>query len=230
MNSTYNNLPLYTLDIDTDVPDEGGVDFVALVDRPAIKKGFLAFTDHEHKHIGLKLLSELSISFSENKTQIMPLTFRDDRRIVSGPLMLADTPIYRIDEEGEYYVSFPANVIERIAVKFYQQGKQANVNEMHDPSKKVEGVTMFESFLVDASRGIAPMQGYKDAPEGSWFGSFKVDNNEIWQSIKAGEYMGFSVEGMFSRYIPKNHPDSMAAFTEKEREQLAILTMALDFF
>ena len=195
------------MDIDGNI-QEGGVDFVALVERPAIQKGFLAFNDHTQKAMAFSITSE-------------------DRHIVSGPLMLADTPIYRIDEEGEYYVSFPANVIERIAVKFYQQGKQANVNEMHDATKKVEGVTMFESFLVDSSRGIAPMQGYKDAPEGSWFGSFKVENEAIWQSIKAGEYMGFSVEGMFSRYLPNKAPKDHG-FTADELKEIDAVSKALD--
>jgi hypothetical protein len=34
-------------------------------------------------------------------------------------------------------------------------------------------------------------------PEGSWFGSFKVDNDEVWATIKDGTFKGFSVEGMF---------------------------------
>lgn len=202
----FNNLPLYVMDIDLEDLEPTGVDFVALVDLPAIQKSFLAFNAHLPKRMSFEVTSE-------------------DRHIVSGPLMLADTPIYRRDEgDAEYYVSFPAATIERISKKFFKMGNQANVNEMHDPSKKVEGVVMFESWLSDKSRGIAPMRGYEDAPEGSWFGSFSVDNPEVWAQIKAGTFTGFSVEGIFSRIIPQDAPD----FTPEEMAQIAVLQTALN--
>ena len=47
-----------------------------------------------------------------------------------------------------------------------------------------------------------PMKGFEDVPDGSWFGSFKVDNEEVWQMIKDGKVKGFSVEGLFN-YKPK---------------------------
>jgi hypothetical protein len=69
---------------------------------------------------------------------------------------------------------------------------------MHDSGQSVEGVTMFESFISDKVRGIYPMKGFEDVPDGSWFGSFKVDNPEVWKEIKAGNVRGFSVEGQFN--------------------------------
>jgi hypothetical protein len=69
---------------------------------------------------------------------------------------------------------------------------------MHSPDAQVEGVTMFESFITDASRGIQPMKGFEDAPDGSWFGSFKVDNPQVWNDVKDGKFKGFSVEGLFT--------------------------------
>lgn len=181
-----------------------GVNFVALVDKPAIQRGFLAFSEHPQKSMTFTITSE-------------------DRHIVSGPLMLADTPIYRSDEEGEYYVSFPPSTIERIVKKFFAQGNQMNVNEMHDAGRKVSGVVMFESFITDKSRGIEPMKGYEDAPEGSWFGSFQVDDDRVWASIKNGTFTGFSVEGLFSR-------DKPADFTDLEKERMRILLTALETF
>lgn len=210
----HNNLPLYTMDVDGNLTNDKGVEFVALVDKPAIRRGFLAFRDALARPLAFSVTNE-------------------DRRIVSGPLMLADTPIYRSDEEGEYYVSFPAAVIERIVRKFFCQGNQANVNLMHDRGRQVEGVTMFESFLTDTVRGIAPMRGYEDAPEGSWFGSFVVENEEVWQQIKEGTFTGFSVEGIFSRLIPADAPvlqeaagwwnDPALDFTDEERAVLTSL-------
>jgi hypothetical protein len=42
------------------------------------------------------------------------------------------------------------------------------------------------------------MKGFEDVPDGSWFGSFKVDNDEVWKLVKEGKVRGFSVEGQFN--------------------------------
>jgi len=74
----------------------------------------------------------------------------EDKRIISGPLMLADELIYRNNDKfGEHYVKFSAETIKAIAIKFAKRKYQANVNLMHDPDQKVKGVTMFESWIVD---------------------------------------------------------------------------------
>ena len=179
-------LPIYQLEISEDLNDDVEVDFVALVDRPAIERDFLKFNEDKAKFV---IQSE-------------------DRRIVSGALMLADTPIYRNDQNGEYYVTFTKDTIEKIAQKFFKKGYQSNVNLMHDEALAVEGVTMYESFIVDSSRGVMAMKGFEDAPEGSWFGSFKVENESVWNKIKSGEFKGFSVEGIFN-YKKEKQPMSV---------------------
>jgi len=179
-------LPIYQLEISEDLNDDVEVDFVALVDRPAIERDFLKFQEDKAKFV---IQSE-------------------DRRIVSGALMLADTPIYRNDQNGEYYVTFTKDTIEKIAQKFFKKGYQSNVNLMHDEALAVEGVTMYESFIVDSSRGVMAMKGFEDAPEGSWFGSFKVENESVWNKIKSGEFKGFSVEGIFN-YKKRKQPMSV---------------------
>lgn len=169
-------LPIFKLEIVDDVNADTEVDFVALVDRPAIEKSFLAFADQQQ-------------NFAVQD---------EEERIISGPLMLADTPIYRNDSNGEYYVVFDKDTIKQIAQKFFKKGYQKNVNLMHDDGRVVSGLTMFESWITDEKRGIKPMNGFSDVPEGSWFGSFKVDNDEVWQMIKDGKVKGFSVEGVFN--------------------------------
>ena len=127
----------------------------------------------------------------------------EEKRIISGALMLADELIYRNNEKmGEHYVKFSADTIKMIAIKFAKKKYQNNVNLMHDPKQKVKGVTMFESWLVDKERGIMPMKGFEGVADGSWFGSFYVENEKVWQSIKKGDYKGFSVEGLFDYVEP----------------------------
>jgi hypothetical protein len=127
----------------------------------------------------------------------------EDEHIISGPLMLADQLIYRDNEKfGEHYVKFSPETIKEIAIKFAKRKYQNNVNLMHDPSQVVEGVTMFESFIVDKKRGVLPMAGFEDVADGSWFGSFYVENPEVWNQVKSGELRGFSVEGLFDYEAP----------------------------
>jgi hypothetical protein len=56
---------------------------------------------------------------------------------------------------------------------------------------------MFEIWITDESRGIKPMKGFEDAPDGSAFASYSIDNDEVWGDVKSGKFKGFSVEGMF---------------------------------
>jgi hypothetical protein len=144
----------------------------------------------------------------------------EEQHIISGPLMLADTPIYRSNSKfGEHYVTFSPETIKDIAIKFSKKGYQKNVNLMHDSNMQVEGLVMFESFIVDKARGILPMAGYEDAKDGSWFGSFYVENPQVWELIKQGKVKGFSVEGYFD-YAAPNKEESYA---EKKLRELSAL-------
>jgi len=144
----------------------------------------------------------------------------EEQHIISGPLMLADTPIYRSNSKfGEHYVRFSPETIKDIAIKFSKKGYQKNVNLMHDANMQVDGLVMFESFIVDKARGILPMAGYEDAKDGSWFGSFYVENEQVWKLIKEGKVKGFSVEGYFD-YAAPNKEESYA---EKKLKELSAL-------
>ncbi len=169
-------LPVYELMIDEKTSE---VDFVALVDLPAIKKDFLAFSE--------KL-----------KFDIQP-----EKRIISGPLMVPDTLIIRSSPDlGDHYVKFTAATIKQIAINYAKKGYQKNVNLMHDEGLKMDGIVMFESFIVDCARGICPMKGFEDMPDGTWFGSMHVGNDDAWENVKSGKLRGFSVEGTFDYVKP----------------------------
>ena len=180
-------LPVYQLQINAE-DEESGVNFVALVDNPAIECNWLAFNKYE-----------------ENTVQ--RFSADEEKRIISGPLMVADMPIYRKDKYGEYYVKFDSQAINQIVLKFFKNQNTGAVNKMHDPSQLVDGVYMFESFVINSQRMPAP-KGFEDLPDGSWFGSYKVDNEAVWNEIKAGTFKGFSVEGMF---IPERTGDVVEA-------------------
>lgn len=129
----------------------------------------------------------------------------EEQKIVSGPAMVADSLIYRRDQQGEYNVFFSADTIKQIALKFFKKDYQKNLNLSHDPNLPLDGVTIFESFVSDKSRGIQPMKGFEDLPDGSWFISAKIENDQLWAKIKSGEVRGFSVEGIFAYITKQKH-------------------------
>lgn len=234
------DLPVYLLDIDENGDTE--VNYVALVDRPAIKLGWQKFQDFviepnegetQDEFIGRCISFEVgngieqdqaaAICYSKwQKKSEMKFEADDEKRIVTGPLMIADMPIYRKEEGEEFYAVFTADSIEKIAQKFFTKGYQSNVNLMHDGQMIVEGATMFESWIVDRSLNKLPMKGYEEVADGSWFGSFKVNNDEVWNMIKENVFKGFSVEGLFTYRKQQKTEEQVLSEIQKLLSQISI--------
>lgn len=168
-------LPLFELVINDE--DESGVTAVALVDNPAIEVNWMAFS------------KQSNIKFQ---------TFNSEKRIIAGFLMLANSKIYRSDERGEYEVVFRPNTIEQIVNKYHKNQYTNRVNPMHESMMILPDIYMVSDFIIDSTKGINTPMGFDKQPDGSWFGMFKVNNDEIWNDyIKTGVFKGFSVEGFF---------------------------------
>ena len=122
----------------------------------------------------------------------------EEKRIITGAAMLANKPIYRFDDaRGEYYVVFDADTIWTIAKKMARKAMYNAVNTDHATPVN-EGVYMIEMYFIDRARGVNPPVGFEDAEDGSMFVTYLVDNEEVWEKVKAGEWKGFSVEGLFN--------------------------------
>ena len=176
---SFKKLPVYKLKIKEEDGQPSQVEYIALVDAPAIEMDSIAFNKQ--------------FKFAADT----------ERKILTGAFMVADMPIYRVDKGKEFYVVFDKEEIMKIVQKFMRNGFTSNFNIMHDPNQKTEGVYIIESFIVDSTRGISPPKAFEGVSEGSWFGSVKVDNQQIWDEyVKTGTLKGFSVEGIFnSSYI-----------------------------
>ena len=169
---TINGLPVYIAQIDN---SEEGILDISLVDYPAVKRDFVLF-------------SQDKMNFSIQS---------EEKRIISGVVMLADTPIYRKSPTaGEYYIVFTRDIIEMMVEKMSFEGKLNNITLNHN-GQLVEGVTLVELFIKDSSKGLNPNY-LSDVTEGSLIASYKVENEDIWNQIKAGEFRGFSLSGIFS--------------------------------
>lgn len=177
---TFNGLPLYEAYFRD---DEMLIEAIALVQRPANKREFIALAETEPARYAIQ---------------------DEERHIVTGLIMGVDQIIYRRDTaRGEYYVHFGREAIWNMMLGFMHNMAGANVKPTHN-GENAEGVFMIESYLKDTARGIAPV-GYEDMPDGSWFGTWRVENEEIWQSIKDGTFRGFSIHGEY--YVRESKPD-----------------------
>lgn len=158
-----------------------GVSKISLVENPAIEINFLAFSSADKK-VKYKL--------------------SEDKQIITTPILVANKAIYRNQLPlGEHYVVFPPTTIEQIVQKYFKDGNGMDFNIDH--SEDIKGMYIFESYIVNRERGINPPNEFSDLPDGSWMGSFKIDNPAIWQSIKDGRFKGVSVE-CFMAYTTSN--------------------------
>lgn len=161
----FNGLPIYVVDIN----DASVFNNVSIVDVPAIERNFI------------QLSKEIDFKFSVN----------EEKRTISGPVLIPDFPIYRRFGEEEFYIKFTAETIKEYAIKFFKDGREGEGNVQHQWG--VNGITFFESYLLNKERGIVPNE-FKDLPDGTWILSAKVENDNVWGMIKDGTLKGFSVD------------------------------------
>lgn len=179
----YNDLPLYEAKINMN-NDETGMFCISLVDEPATESNFIAFSKHK----------EL-ITYSVQD---------EEQRKVFGLVMAADMPIYRIDENGrEYYIIYSKETLAKMTEKYFAQGCQNNVDTMHN-FMMVEGVNLTQMLIKNSEKGVVP-KGFEEYADGSIFAEFKINNDNIWQSIKSGEYKGFSLAGYFEVEVKEDN-------------------------
>lgn len=169
---TINGIPVYLASFLN--PEEGIFD-VSLVEDPAVQRDFVLF-------------KEDTMNFSIQN---------EEERIISGVVMLADTPIYRKSPTlGEYYIVFSKESLKYLAEKLFEEGRQNNISLDHN-DELIKGVTMLELFVKDSSKGIDPNY-LSDITDGSLIASYKVNNEEVWKEIKEGTFKGFSISGLFT--------------------------------
>ena len=167
----YKGLPVYNISIDFDTDE--GLQLVSLVDDPAVVESFLTFNSEEP----VKLV----------------FTSDEEQHIISGVSLLADTPIYRCDETGGYYVVFTKETIKQLVEKYNKENK-TNLTSLQHNGQIISDCVMVESYFIDKERGICPKE-FSHCPDGSWITSYKVTNDELWNEIKtSGQLNGFSVE------------------------------------
>lgn len=154
-------------------PSTSDIYAVSLVEEEAVESGFIALSKQK-KPMDFKIHNE-------------------EKRMLYGVALRANFPIYRCYGEDEFYLTFDANAIERLVNKFMSNYGQKSFTIDH--MEPAEGIVITESWLVkDTENDKSNALGLENVSEGSWIIGCKINNDEIWQSIKEGRWHGFSIE------------------------------------
>ena len=154
--------------------DMMGIDAISIVENPAIEENFLALKSDEVK------LAEV------NK----------EKKILMGALLVPNKPIYRSGAEGDYYIYFSKETVEKASQLYLRNGNQNNSTLEHQ--HELNGLTLVESWIVEDAKFDKSRKYGLNVPVGTWMGSVKVNNDDVWNEyVKNGKVKGFSIEGYF---------------------------------
>lgn len=188
------DLPIYTANIQSETD---GLIAISLVDYPAVESDFVAFEKQQ------------------------PLTFSiedEEEHKITGVIMRCDYPIYRNSlTMGEYYIVYKKETIETMCQKMLKDGTFKNIDLQHD-GQYIEGVELLEVYIKNSEKGIDP-KGFEHISDYSMFGTFKVENEQIWKQIKDGEFAGFSLEGYFDVQKSIENDDNFDVQKEDEPDE-----------
>lgn len=147
---------------------------ISLVECPAIESNFIYLSEEKPIQVCLE---------------------QDEKHMVFGAVLIPDKPIYRYNQEEEYYIRFPKETIEVLAHDYLQNDNIYSFTQQH--KENADGVSIIESWVKTSNNDKSVDLGI-DAPIGTWFVGAKIDNEEIWQGIKDGSMRGFSVESFLN--------------------------------
>ena len=139
--------------------------------------------------------------------------------------MTPDVPIYRTNPNGDYYCIFSKDTIQKIQQIFFKKGLIQSLNVDHNAKQPCLDSYIFQSYITDATMGVAAPNQLGELPDGTWIIGVKIDNPDLWQKVKSGQVKGFSVEGIFSM-LPTNITVEDLALGDDDLE----LTKALNDF
>jgi hypothetical protein len=196
-----NKEDIYELVIEDENID--GIFAISLVQDPAIEADFVYF----------------------DKEKVLFSSVDDEQRLVMGAILIPNKKILRIDGEGKpYHVFFKPETIKKLS-EMYLKNKYTDKATL-EHNEKINGVTLVESWIKESASKDKSALYNLNAPVGSWVGTFKIDNDDIWNNyVKTGDVKGFSIEGLFGHSLVSanesfNFQKDIDLFSEVEAEIL----------
>tara|TARA_R110002012_G_scaffold54954_3_gene140483 strand:- start:2525 stop:3124 length:600 start_codon:yes stop_codon:yes gene_type:complete len=185
--------------------EEAGIEAISIVENPAIEEDFIALKSNEIK------LAEVS----------------KDKKLLMGPLLVPNKPIYRKNEDDEYYIYFSKDTIQKASQLYLKNGNQNNSTLEHQHS--LSGLTLVESWIVESETQDKSRLYNMNVPKGTWMGTVKVNNNEIWNEyVKTNKVKGFSIEGYFADKMERPKESIKDSYETKASELLSSIKEILN--
>lgn len=167
------NLPIYLLELDE---ENEGITYISITDTPAnMYKGF---------------------AFSEEK----PMYFEDKTKLrITSPMLVTNLPIYRKDEDGEYFVLFDEKQGEVVYSKFLKNLKSTGVFNVKHTDKMVDGF-LFETILLDNQEKLDFYNNLFNSDMGinSSVMTVQFNSQEDYIDAIANDRVGLSLESYFN--------------------------------
>ena len=178
-----------------DNDDLTGIEAISVVENPAIEEDFIALKSDEIK------LAEVD----------------KEKRILMGAALIPNKPIYRRNEDQEFYIFFSKETVSKASQLYLKKGKQGEATLEHQ--EKITGLNVVESWIIEDDIHDKSRKYSLNMPIGTWMVSMKVDNDEIWNDyVKTGKVKGFSIEGYFADKVEM--PKEKLSAEDKDAEEL----------
>lgn len=192
-----------------DEKDEfNGVEAISIVEHPAIEEDFVALNNQE---------------------QIKLAEVNSEKKILMGPLLIPNKPIYRRNGEEEYYIYFSKETVLKASQKYLKSGNQKNSTLEHQMN--IQGLTLVESWIKEDKVHDKSAKYGMDVPIGTWMGTVKVDNEEVWNNyVKTGLVKGFSIEGYFADKVETPQEKGVKDTLSEEQKAQVIIDQLIDLF
>lgn len=172
-----------------------GWDAISLVTHPAIEENFVFFS----------------------KDQKVEFKADEDRQMLVGPALIPNKRIYRKEGDHEYEVFFSVPTVQKC---LHLAMKNGPILAKLQHEELEEQVHFVEGWIIEAPEmDKANTYGFS-LPTGTAMVAAKIENKEVWELVKSGEFRGFSIEGYFvDRIIEK---DNMALHEALKAENKAL--------
>jgi hypothetical protein len=161
---------------------ELAIDAISLVSAPAIEQDF--------------------VYFGKEKNNLTFAKIDEEKKMIISPALIPNKQIFRYDPntDSEYYVFFSPATVRKASELYLKHNNHHKAT--HEHNERVSGVLTVESWIKEGDMDKSKMYGY-DLPNGTWFVKMKINNDDLWQKIKAGELKGLSIEGYFTDRMEK---------------------------
>ena len=155
---------------------DDGVFAISLVDQPAIEENFVALAAQD---VEFKVVDE-------------------ERRIVVGFALVPEKRILRLMGGKKFNIYFTKETVAQAAEDFMKKMMLKKFTTDHE--EKVDGITVIESWVVEDSKHDKSNLYGLGAKGGEWVLMSKIDNDAVWNEVKAGKFKGYSIEARFDGF------------------------------